>query len=144
MKYATTPQWIKKYQRKATTGRFFGLCLLIIGLSNFISLTQIKGSFTTFQAMLLTSSLFLSYAFIIMGFSMLVTMRVKHRKFEGYYICHYVGWKNHLIIDDEECDSSFFGKCFASLNDGKEIESGGIFGISFRIYDPTTGRSLKL
>ena len=124
--------------------RFWGFILLCFGISGFCVLTTITGSFTTFQALILTVSLFESIAAMIFGFAFLIGPKIKYRTIDDYYICHYVGWKNRLIIDGEEEDSSLMGKCYGTLPDGREVESGGLFGITFKVTDPQTGRTRRL
>ena len=143
MRPERVPSWILKYKRKVRNMRFWGIMLFVYGISSCFILSLISGDIPYFTALLLTIGLFESVFAVIFGFSMFVGARVKYIKVNEYYICHYVGWKNRLIIDEEEQDSSMMGKCYGTLPDGREVTSGGVFGIHFEVYDPTTRRTRR-
>lgn len=144
MRRRQTPQWILKYKRKITTMRFFGAVLFSLGFYILQALQMIEGGdFTFFAQLILVSSLGESILMMIFGLPMLVGVAIKYIRVDEYYICHYVGWKNRLIIDGEEEDSSVLGKCYGTLPDGREVTSGGLLRISIKVYDPTKHRTRK-
>ena len=124
--------------------RFFGAVLFSLGFYILQALQMIEGGdFTFFAQLILVSSLGESILMMIFGLPMLVGVAIKYIRVDEYYICHYVGWKNRLIIDGEEEDSSVLGKCYGTLPDGREVTSGGLLRISIKVYDPTKHRTRK-
>ena len=136
------PHWILKYKRKARNSRWLGVLLLIFGIDCFIfgPFRRIFEDLNVFENLIADWLFFASWVLFSVGLGLIIGARTKYRKVDKYYICHYVGWKNRLIVDGEEQDSSMMGKCYGTLPDGREVTSGGLFRIKFTIYDPQTNR----
>lgn len=142
MRRERLPNWILKYKRNIRAYKLWGVVAMLWGFNFFWMfplLLEGTAPWLTLFINPLSGILFLSF-----GFAFLISTKIKYRKIDDYYICHYVGWKNRLIIDGEEEDSSVMGKCYGTLPDGREVESGGLFGITFKVTDPQTGRTRRL
>ena len=146
MKRERLPNWILKYKRKAKSLRVCGVLCLIFSFDCFVfgPFQRILGDLTDFENFIANCLFFAFFVLFGIGLGLIIAPRVRHKKIDDYYICHYVGWKNRLIIDGEEEDSSVMGKCYGTLPDGREIESGGAFSITFKVTDPQTGRTRRL
>lgn len=140
-----TPNWILKYKRKVTNMRVRGIILLLLGCPLCYGVFNMDGNGLNPLGELFFISLFFgSCVAVFFGFVSLVGPIIKYRKIDDHFICHFATFRDHLVIDDVEQDHALFGKCYGTLPDGREVETGGLFRITFKVTDPQTGRARRL